>query len=118
MWFAAHVVMLYRYRDKRQRTFTAHDNVYLVRAADAAKAWAKAEAIGQAETAHDDQTTTLNGLPARYEFAGVRKVVECESPGKQPSDGTELTYNTLYFASRVELTNFLHGEPATVDCQD
>jgi hypothetical protein len=54
MWYGAHIVMVFRYRNRRQRKFTVWENVVLIRAKSDREAWERAEEYGRADAEHDD----------------------------------------------------------------
>lgn len=111
-WYAAHVVLMVKYRRGPQRKFPAWENIVLVRADSEAQAFAKAEALGQAATGDDDGSFLWRGKAATWEFAGVRKIVECCLMTERPGEGDELTYNELEFDSLTAVKQFARGLPA------
>lgn len=118
MWFAAHIVTVFRYRNRRQRKYHVWENVVLIEAATSKEAWEKAETIGKAEAAHDDPSLTINGIPARLEFAGIRKVVAVDDPQDEIGHGTEVTYNKFNVASKTDLEKLICGEPVPVEYEE
>jgi hypothetical protein len=122
VWYAAHIVTVFRYRDpakaRRQRSFHVWENIVLVEADSHDAARQKAEEYGRADAAHDDPTWRFGGVPMRLEYVGVRKTVEClvdrDRPG-QPGDGTEVTYNKFNLSSRADLDRFVNGDAVSVE---
>jgi hypothetical protein len=94
-WYAAHIVMAVQLKNGKQIRFPVWENILLVAAATEDAAFAKAEAHGRAEEGDDGGTFRWGGKPARWVFAGVRKLTECVSPEERPGDGTEITFNEL-----------------------
>src|SRR5262245_16370125 len=86
-WFTAHVIMSLRLKDEAQRQFPVWENIVLVWAKTEREAFAKAEAYGREEEGDDDGSLRWDGKPARWVFAGVRKLVECALLGDRPDDG-------------------------------
>lgn len=117
-WYAAHIVMLVRFKGSRQRRVPAWENVVLLEAADDEEAIAKAEAIGQAESLQGDGSARWGGRPFVWEFAGVRRVCSCAVMGKQPASGDEITYSELEFESRAAAQRYANGRPVTVRHRD
>ena len=95
------------------------DVVLSVEADSVDEAWEKAEALGKEEASYDDLSLRFNGFPARQEFAGVRKVIECQGPIGQlddvPSHGAEVTYNKFNVSSQADLERLIRGDPVTVE---
>jgi hypothetical protein len=60
MWFAAHVILYFQTRQRRQATFLAWENVYLVKASSSGRARSRAEALGRAECT-DGKDLRVNG---------------------------------------------------------
>lgn len=113
-WYAAHLIMYFKYRHARQRSFLVWENVVLIHAADSEEAYAKAERRGREEEACDDETLTMGGRPAKMLFAGVRKVTLCVDPHERPGDGTEVTYNEMRLTSERAVFQFAAGKSTRV----
>jgi hypothetical protein len=118
MWYAAHVVMVFRYRTGEQKRLTVWENVFLVEAESPDEAHKLAVEIGKGYEAQDDPSLTLGDTPVRLTFAGVRKVVSCleaPTPDALPlATGTELTYSQFTLDSEESLAGFVAGEPVPV----
>src|SRR4051794_32401696 len=67
MWYAAHIITVFRYRKRRQRKFHVWENIVLIEAASSDEAWEKAKSLGREDAAHDDPSLTIGGIPARLE---------------------------------------------------
>jgi hypothetical protein len=117
-WYAAHLVMVVEYKHGRQTRFPVWENIVLVRAASVDEAFAKAEKRGQEDAGDDDDSFHWEGRPARWVFAGVRKLTTCEDPGQRPGDGTEVTYLEMELPSREMLEKYIAGEPVSVKLMD
>jgi hypothetical protein len=117
-WYAAHIVMVVKYKGKTQRRFPAWENIVLVRAASEQSAIAKAEAIGRDAEGDDEGTFRWGGKAAAWEFSGVRKVTECCVPGATPVSGDEITYSELEFASLADAKRYGRGAPMSVRHDD
>ena|SRR5687767_9678947 len=94
-WFAAHVIMYISVKDGKQETYPVWENVILVEAETDAAARTKAEGYGREAEGDDRGTFRWGQRPASWVFAGVRKVVRCDSHPDQPGDGTEITYTDI-----------------------
>ena len=117
-WYAAHIVMVVKYKGRAQRRYPAWENVVLVRAASEQSAIAKAEAIGREGEGDDDGTFRWAGKAAAWEFAGVRKITECCVSGANPASGDEITYSELEFASLGEAKRYGGGAAMTIRHDD
>lgn len=119
-WYAASVILVFRLKTGRQRSFPVWENVYLIEAGNDAEARQRAEELGRAETAQEG--IELNGKPAELVFGGVRKVVSCAADPAVPGesmvsklyDGVEATYSSLVVKSRADLEKLIKGKPVTV----
>jgi hypothetical protein len=117
-WFAAHIVMVVKLTNPKQGRFPIWENIVLVSAESEPEAFAKAEEYGRLEEGDDDGTFRWGGHPARWVFAGVRKLTECAAIGDHPDDGTEITFNELEVDSQEALERFVAGRSALVKCND
>src|SRR5947208_2130786 len=109
MWFAAHVVMLFKPQSGTQELHYFHENVILIEATSVDEAFERAQAIGR-EAEMDSSGTEVCGTPTRYVFAGLRKIVECQGPtrydGSELTTGTEVTYTTMKLYSAAEFERY------------
>jgi hypothetical protein len=76
MWYAAHVIMYFKVKKRRQGNFLVHENVFLVEAASTDEAFQQAERLGRADEMDYDGGVRVNNRAAALVFAGVRKVVK------------------------------------------
>jgi hypothetical protein len=113
-WYAAHIIMFFKYRQGRQRSFPVWENIVLVRARSADEAFAKAEQLGRDDEACEDESLTWAGHPAKIVFAGVRKLVECVDPDQRPGNGTEVTYNEMHLPSEKAVYQLATGDRSNV----
>src|SRR5262249_12458309 len=111
-WFAAHIVLVVELKETEQDHFPAWENIVLVEASSEAEAYRKAEELGRNDEGDDDGTFRWGKQPARWVFAGVRKLTECARSGDRPGDGDEITYLELEFKTRSDLKRFVSGKPA------
>lgn len=90
-----------------------YENVLLIHAADATEAERRATEIAVLE---EEEELRWGGRPARLEFVGIRKVIECQPFGtdKRIGSGAELTYSVLAVASEADLKKLAAGDPVTV----
>ena len=118
MWYAAHAVMLIRIKDGEQTEFPIWENIFLIEAATPEEAQQKAEVRALEDESEADNTDTWDGRPSRFEFLGLRKLMQCFSDEEQPGDGTEVSHNKITFADREQLDKFVAGEQARLTIYD
>lgn len=114
MWYAAHIITVFRYRNRRQRKFHVWENIVLIEAATSEEAWRKAEEYGRADADHDSGWK-INGIPATLDYVGVRKLIDVVDPERRPEHGTEITYNKFNVSSRADLDKLVKGDPVPVE---
>jgi hypothetical protein len=110
-WYAAHIVLVVKYKRGSQKSYPAWENVVLIRANSENDAFTKAEEAGLRDATDDDGSFRWRGRAARWEFAGVRKIVELALRRDRPSAGDELTYNELEFDSLSAVQKFVQNLP-------
>jgi uncharacterized protein DUF4288 len=115
MWYAAHVIMYFKFKTGRQGRFCVWENVFIVEAASTDEAFEKAEHLGRAEEGDDGSSLRLNNRPVTLTYAGIRKVVRvgCGTDG-EPADGVEATYSVLEVQDRRALNRLVAGKSVTV----
>jgi hypothetical protein len=92
-WYAAHVLLYVELLDGAQDHYTVWENIYLISAQSDAEAFDRAEALGRLEEkADEDSGHTADGRPARFRYAGIRRLAECIDFENGPEDGREVTY--------------------------
>ena len=94
-WFAAHVIMYVAFKDGAQETYPVWENVILVEADTEDAGFAKAEVYARQTEGDDEGTFRCGERPASWVFAGVRKLVRCDSDLEPPGEGTEVTYSDI-----------------------
>ena len=109
-WYGAHIVMFVEFKTAVQRRFPVWENIVLIQAESEDAAFQKAEKHGHAAEGDDDGSFRWGGHPARWVFAGIRKLTECESPDKRPGDGTELSYTEFELESRDAVKKLAAGK--------
>jgi len=117
-WYAAHLILYFKAKDCKQRSFHAWENIVLIHARDENEAFAKAEKRGRDELLGDDGSICWGGVPAEMVFAGVRKVTLCEDEEKRPTDGTEVSYIEMEFSSEEAIQKLIVGEAASLKITD
>ena len=108
-WFAAHVIMYITWNDGEQPHVPVWENLVLIEAPTSEDAERKAEAVGRLSEGDSDGTLIWDGRPARWNFAGVRKVIACDSSDVPPTDGTEVSYSEFSLASIGDLERLVGG---------
>jgi hypothetical protein len=111
-WYSAHIVMFVELKDQDQKRFPVWENVVLIHAQTEEVAFEKAERFGRAEEGDDEGSFRWAKSPARWVFAGVRKLTECQMVTDRPEDGTELTYTEFELDSREDVKRVASGKPA------
>lgn len=117
-WYAAHLIMYFKRKRGRQKRFLVWENIVLIRAKSSDEAYEKAERIGRDDEAMSNGHTTIGGHPSRMIFAGVRKVTLCVDPDDRPTDGTEVSYNTLGVQSEAAIKKLVDGDSVMVEVLD
>ena len=117
-WFAAHIVLRVEFKTQPQARFPLWENIVLLQAETGEEAFAKAEQRGREEEGDDDGSFRWGGQPARWVFAGVRKLTLCQDSDKRPRDGTEISFNELEVSSEEALGKLLAGQPVSVKLAD
>ena len=121
-WYGVHVIMAVRFKSGNQASFPAWENVYLIQAADAAEAEAKATKIGRDNEGDSSGTFHWKDRPASWQYVGIRKTIEISDPqiGRHnaPADGVEVTYQTLEFAKEKDLKHYAAGESVSAKMID
>ena len=117
-WFAAHLILDVKLKEHEQKTVPVWENIVLIRASSEEEAFAKAERRGQADANDDGGTFRWGGKPARWVFAGVRKLTLCEPADEQPGDGTEVSYTELRVSSEAAVKKLVNGEVVGVRYHD
>jgi hypothetical protein len=118
MWFAAHVVLYFKFKDGNQDRFPAWENVYLVEATAADEAFEKASALGRAQEGDDSGSLLWGGRPATRVFGGIRKLIDVQGAAgdseDRPADGAEVTYSLLVVKDAKAFARLVEGKPVTV----
>jgi hypothetical protein len=117
-WYAAHLVIFVQLKDQAPGRCTAWENIVLIKAESEDEAFEKAERRGKEEAGDDDGTFRWNGKPARWVFAGVRKLTSCEDPDRRPGDGTEVSYVEMRLESEQSVYKLVQGDPVKVQIAD
>jgi Domain of unknown function (DUF4288) len=117
--YAAHLVLAIKWRDGPQPSIPLFENVRLVYAESDADAHRLACALGrQEEEDLTDDGLRWDGRPARYEFVGVRKLIECRPADGRLGHGAEVTYSQLTVRTEDDLKKFAAGQPVEVLYQE
>lgn len=117
-WYSAHIVMFVEFLQSAQDRFPVWENVVLIEAVTEEEAFEKAESYGRSEEGDDSGSFRWGKQPARWIFAGVRKLTECQCDADRPGDGTELTYIEMELDSREAVKKLAAGKPVHVDYND
>ena len=111
-WFVAHNLMVLRPQVPIDEPLLCWENMILLEADFAADVWgmAKSRAL-DVDASEDFEKTPHYPVPARWEFAGTRKIVTVrqDSDADGLSCGDELTFNTLYLHDQDTIECFVSG---------
>jgi hypothetical protein len=115
-WYAAHAIMYVEFKDGAQNHYPVWENVLLIEAADGKEAHEKTYRRAKRDEAADP-SFTWSGRPARWVFAGIRKLltVSHESDFRQPDDGDEITYCQFDLPDRKSLDRLVACERVRLD---
>jgi hypothetical protein len=101
-----------------QKRFPVWENVVLIQAKNEEKAFEQAERHGRAEEGDDGGTFEWGESPARWIFAGVRKLTECDRVSISLASGTELTYTEFEVDSRDDVKRLASSKPVKAMLND
>jgi Domain of unknown function (DUF4288) len=118
--YAAHLIMAVRFVEGKQERFPCYENVLLVYADNEDEAMQRAEEYGKEEESGGEQFC-WNERSAVWKFVGVRKLIECRTPGSLDNRlgrGTELTYSLLVLPTEEALQRLAAGDSVDVTYQE
>jgi hypothetical protein len=118
LWYAAHIVMYVKRQEGASGKTPVWENIVLIKARSEEEAFEKAKRRGAEEEGDDDGTFRWGGKPARWVFAGVRKLTLCEDPDKRPGDGTEISYTEMEVDSEQAVRKLLGGSAVALKLRD
>lgn len=113
-WYAAHNIMYVMFKDGCQDKYPVWENIILIEAESEEQALKKATKIGQEAEGDSLGTFYWENRPATWVFAGVRKLIKCQSRNEKPSDGTEITYSEMLLDCEESLSKLVSGETVTI----
>jgi hypothetical protein len=118
MWYAAHVIMYFKFKDGVQDSFTVYENIFLVEASSTDEGFQKAARFAEADEGDDHASLTCDGRPATRTFAGIRKLVQVDGGmadlDDRPVDGAEVTYSVFEVKNEKALKRLVAGKAVTV----
>jgi hypothetical protein len=117
MWYTAHIIMAVEFEDPADQTsYPIWENITLVEADSEEEAWEKAERLGREEETDGSDNFRWNKKPARWKFAGIRKLIECRSdePDDRPTHGAEVSYSQMSVPDKESLSKLVQGKPVEV----
>jgi hypothetical protein len=117
-WYAAHLILYVKFKQKAQPRYPVWENIVLIKAASEEEAFAKAERRGGEQAGDDGGTFRWGGQPAEWVFAGVRKLTLCEDEDSRPGDGSEVSYLEMEVESKAALGRLVNGDPVRVTLRD
>src|SRR5262245_58561954 len=107
--------MYVEFKTEFQTTFPVWENVVLINANSVDEAFGNAEKKGRESEGDDGGSFEWDGVPARWVFAGVRKLTLCQNPQEPPGDGTEITYLQMRVRSKNSLMKLVKSERVNVE---
>jgi hypothetical protein len=113
-WYAAHAIMVTKFKDGNQNKFPIWENIILVIADSPDEAREKATMRARDDEGDSLGTYRYEGREAVWVFEGIRKLIECQDAENQPHDGTELTYSVFEVDSEELLRKLVQGKPARI----
>ena len=119
--YAAHLIQVIRFREGLQDHFPYYENVVLIEADSDDAAFEMAAEYGRAEAADDDPSFRWGDRSAYWEFAGIRKLIECREACDLDDPvlaRTELTYSQMSVRSEADLQKLVDGEAVEVVYQE
>ena len=111
-WYAAHVLLATELLEGELGYYPVWENIYLVHTASRDEAWEHAEQLGQEEARVGSEGLTFDDRPARWLFAGVRKVVGLLE--RTPGDGDEVTWLQYSVKDKADLDRLMEDKPVRV----
>lgn len=117
-WYTAYAISWIRFKDGEQDCFPLQEDLLLISAQTPEQAIQKAETIARDRYEGDDNGSfRCDGRPAERHFVGIRRLIQCDDPTEQPTDGTEVTYQFLQVNSRDQLDALLANRDVVVELQ-
>ena len=113
-WYAAHLIMYVKFKEHEQKKIPVWENIVLIKADSDDEAFEKAERRGHDDEGDDDETFRWDEKPAKWVFAGVRKLTRCQQSEERPDDGVEISYTELSVDSEDALHKLVSGESVGV----
>lgn len=113
-WYAAHAIMVVKFKEGVQDSYPFWENILLVEAQSDEEAIVKATNRAKENEGDSQGSFTWGGRPAVWQFAGIRKLINCEDSDNQPTDGIEISYLEMELPDEETFSRFLNGEPVTV----
>jgi hypothetical protein len=102
-WYAAHIVMLFTFKDGRQNKFPVYEDIVLFKARSGKEARDKAVRYGKRQEGDMKGSLRWGEKPATLTFEGVRKVIECSVLRTRLVSGTEVTHHLFFVKSAKDL---------------
>jgi len=108
--------MYVRFLRGRQSHYPVWENIYLVRARGPAEAQRRAEAIVQKWEAATTDSGTWGGRPAKWVFAGIRKIlwVAHVGPPGVLGPGDELSFSEFSLKTLAQVRRLASGRAVTL----
>jgi hypothetical protein len=121
MWYSAHAI--FYFKCATQNHYLVHENIYLVEADTPDAAMTQAYRLAKSREDHNETgNLQIDGKPAQYLLAGIRKLIEVErhpDPAQTGLfNGVEVTYSELEVGTFDEVQQLAGGKILNVRLKD
>lgn len=118
IWYAAHIIMLVKFKDGKQDRYPIFENIVLIKAKSEPEALSRAESRGREDESNPDSVFSWDERPAVFEFVGIRKLIECSDFENRPDDGVEVSYSNFEIENEESLHKLVQGEPVSLEYRE
>ncbi len=123
-WYGASIITTIIVKEGTQDVFPVFEDVYLIEAENREFAYEKAKNLGL-QIQNADDTLQFNGIPAKCEFLGIRKLRSIYNGAETgdvdtspPVSGAEITHSYFEISNKEDLKKFAEGKRINVDYLD
>ncbi len=115
-YYATHIIMYIKFKDREQDIFPIYEDVILVEADDVEKAEEIAIKHGKDSEGDSNNSLKWEGYPSTFIFGGIRKIIECNFDQNLESlkEGIEVTYSQMELKSKENLDKLINGEEVNI----
>jgi len=113
-WFGVSAIVAVMFEDELEQTkFPSWENIYLVSASSKAEAIKLATERAKLAETSPAEKFTFEDRPARLQFAGIRKIIEC-TPDDSVESGMEVSYSFLVAKTTDDFVALCRGDAVDV----